>query len=305
MNTKNPVRQSNRVLTPYSKRVVTLLDIMKELQVDKIYELRTIINGFASALKSGDRNSDLTKEEQAFLFRLRDRMNFDPFTKIGGEVAAQTFLLKSTLKTKSLHKFREYLIGNIEQLERAIFYSLSDTTFVGVDSANAKYFEQQHLFGEKVSAAFPVARGEIKDAGNCISVGLDTAAVFHLMRVVEYGLRELAIQLKVKKLITARGGVLKKTNTPIVYGTWEQIIKTLETRLAFLQNKPKKSLKRNQKIETCHELLQDFRAIKDLWRNKVMHARDSYTKERSIDAFNHVRKFMQRLAENSLNRARL
>jgi len=116
MKSKNPVRQSNWILPAYSKRVVTLLDIMKELQVDRIYQLREVIKGLAGALKSRERNSPLTKNEQKALLRFRDGANLDPLGDLGGQVASHVFLLKVTLKHKSLYKFREHIIGHFEQL---------------------------------------------------------------------------------------------------------------------------------------------------------------------------------------------
>jgi len=50
-----------------------------------------------------------------------------------------------------------------------------------------QYFEQEMLFGLEVCLTFGEAQEDIKDAGNCLAADLNTAAVFHLMRVVEYG----------------------------------------------------------------------------------------------------------------------
>ena len=46
-----------------------------------------------------------------------------------------------------------------------------------------QYFEQKMLFGLEVFLAFGDAHEDIKDAGNCLAADLNTAAVFHLMRV--------------------------------------------------------------------------------------------------------------------------
>jgi len=43
------------------------------------------------------------------------------------------------------------------------------------------YFEQDKLFGESVYNAFPHARMDITEAGNCWALGRNNAVVYHLM----------------------------------------------------------------------------------------------------------------------------
>jgi hypothetical protein len=172
----------------------------------------------------------------------------------------------------------------------AILTDLDNVKMAYIPANRVEFFEQKKLFGNTVFRAFPEAREEIKDAGNCLAADLNTAAVFHLMRVVELGLRELAARLKAKALIKK----LKQTKIPIDLGTWEEIITTLEKKLDDLRLLTR-SHKREQKIEICLELLKEFRSIKDLWRNKVMHTRAIYDAKQAESAFEHVRNFMQKL----------
>ena len=112
---------------------------------------------------------------------------------------------------------------------------------------------------------------------------------------MEFGLRGLSTRMKAKAIIKK----LKQTTIPIELATWEEIICTLETKLAQLRMKAR-SADREKRIEVCNELLKDFRCVKDLWRNKVVHARESYDAEVAQSAFNHVRSFMQRIAEATI-----
>jgi len=159
-----------------------------------------------------------------------------------------------------------------------------------------EWFESEKLFGDSVFVEFPDARGEIKSAGNCLALDLNTAAVFHLMRVVELGLRELAVRLKTKSLIKITKQTKKRVIIPIELGTWDEIIGELEGKLAVLRGITR-SKRREAKIEFCIELLKELRHMKDLWRNKVMHTRATYDEKQAESAFNHVRAFMQKLAE--------
>lgn len=164
-----------------------------------------------------------------------------------------------------------------------------------IPDSKKDYFNKESLFGKAVAHAFPDAAPDIKEAGNCLAHGLYTAAVFHLMRVMEFGLRGLSTRMKAKAIIKK----LKQTTIPIELATWEEIICTLETKLAQLRMKAR-SADREKRIEVCNELLKDFRCVKDLWRNKVVHARESYDAEVAQSAFNHVRSFMQRIAEATI-----
>jgi hypothetical protein len=69
------------------------------------------------------------------------------------------------------------------QCDKVKFFRLNNEESAMVDNAL--------LFGPKVAAAFPSqeATYEIQETGSCLALGRNTAAVFHLMRVLEKGLR--------------------------------------------------------------------------------------------------------------------
>ncbi len=64
--------------------------------------------------------------------------------------------------------------------------------FVLVKPDRSKYLLQHALFGENVRTAFPSAAFDIEQAGNCLAVEANMAAIYHLLRVAEHGLRALA-----------------------------------------------------------------------------------------------------------------
>lgn len=151
-------------------------------------------------------------------------------------------------------------------------------------TARSNFFEQHDLFGEAVSAAFPSAQSEIKDAGNCLAADLHTAAVFHLMRAVEHGLRALARHLKVK------------AGQPLEYACWEQVIRAIDQRLDKIRLKTR-GRKKSAELEFYGRLLMECAYFKDKWRNPVSHARDRYSEAGALDALGHVQDFMKKLAE--------
>ena len=152
-----------------------------------------------------------------------------------------------------------------------------------------KYFEEDFLFGTIVTVNFPDAVPEIKCAGNCLAADLNTAAVFHLMRVVNIGLRELAWFLQIKKI-----GEKK-----LEYCRDEQILKAIESAVDK-KLESVDTLKRDEKWEKLKAfyrgLLIDLRYFKDIDRDPTAHARKTYNENGALDVFTHVRDFMQRLA---------
>lgn len=182
---------------------------------------------------------------------------------------------------------QEVLRSGLADLRATLCAELRTRFFLFIPADEAAFFNKDNLFG---SEYHPKASKEVNDeinaAGTCISLGSYTAAMFHLMRVLEFGLRALARHLKVKKV---------KSNIPLEHGTWEELIRAIEGKNAQLMARPR-GFKRQNELDFYSGLLIEMRTFKDYWRNAVMHTRASYDKRQALDAFEHVRNFMQRLA---------
>jgi hypothetical protein len=138
-------------------------------------------------------------------------------------------------------------------------------------------------FGEDIPNKFDPARDDIEEAGKCLAYGRGTACVFHLMRVMEVGLRALAASLNDPRLDPKRNpswdSILKKCD--------EELLRPLHSR--------------------CDEWRQDdgfystasaqLHAVKDAWRNPTMHVERNYTPEEAEDVWNAVRAFMRHLSQ--------
>ena len=143
------------------------------------------------------------------------------------------------------------------------------------------------LFGKEVYEHFESARSDIKDAGNCIAADLNTAAVFHLMRVTEIGLHALAYELGAT--------TVGKKNTPIEFRMWGEIIGHIQSKMDSLTQGLPESEKR-EKSQFYHGLLIECEAIKELLRNPVSHGGNRYNEGETMNVFIHVKGFMTRLA---------
>ena len=177
----------------------------------------------------------------------------------------------------------------IFEIQLACDAALKGMVFVSISTPSACFFENENLFGKSVRSAFPSAKEEIKAAGNCMAVGLDTAAVFHLMRAAEFGMRALAVKLNVK---------LKRK--PIEHAGWNELIEQIEKKIRDRRERYDKSRKKNKKelefLKFCRMMADELFIFKEIWRNNTMHSISSYNASEAMGVFNRVQSFMQRLA---------
>src|SRR2546423_3799871 len=84
----------------------------------------------------------------------------------------------------------------VADINRRMHDELEGNLFLHIPFAKAKLYDPtEPLFGESVAKSFPSASDDVAESGKCIATDRGTAAVFHLMRVMEAGLKSLAKQL--------------------------------------------------------------------------------------------------------------
>lgn len=175
--------------------------------------------------------------------------------------------------------------ASLKAFRTAIMTELSAVTFASVPVEKRQFFCQANPFGDDVALAFQDAAEDIRDAGNALALGLDTAAVFHLMRVAETGLRTLASHCRVK---------IKKT--PLEWADWVTLIEGIRSKKVTPLIQKKRGPKKESEMEFYRGSLGEFEAFKDAFRNKVMHSRVRYDEYQAASIYVHVKAFMNRLA---------
>lgn len=175
----------------------------------------------------------------------------------------------------------------LETIEKLIESEMDDNYFAIIPAVKKKFFENNSLFGKEVNDVFPGAVQDIMDAGNCIAADLNTAAVFHLMRVAEVGLKKLSKPFKVK------------LPNRIEFSTWGEILRAIENEM---NKKGSRTPAKEKKLQHHSQLLLEIRAFMHLWRNPVSHLRGNYDAPQAQSAFNHVCSFMQKASITGLPR---
>ncbi len=140
------------------------------------------------------------------------------------------------------------------------------------------------LFGTDFQTKFPSASFELDEAGKCLALARYTAAVFHMMRIMEIGIRAvgrcLNIPDPVKDAERNWGAVLRKIKDEI------------DRRTAA---KPQTWLHNDDK-NFFSEIYVSLDAVRVAWRNTTMHVENKYTGEEAEHIFVSVRGFMKKLA---------
>jgi len=146
-----------------------------------------------------------------------------------------------------------------------------------------KYFEKDDLFGPEVSKAFRSCADEIRNAGNCYALEQNEASAFHSMKILERGLGFLA----------------KRFAVDFAHTNWHNVIEETEKKVRKMDASFGADWKDQQKFYA--QAATHFMFLKDAWRNHIMHIRDvPYDEGRAFSVLDHVRQFMQALAEGGL-----
>lgn len=138
-------------------------------------------------------------------------------------------------------------------------------------------------FGEDISNKFGPARDDIEEAGKCLAYGRGTACVFHLMRVMEVGLRALGDSLNDPRLDPKRNP------------SWDSILKKCDEELLIPLHSRCDEWREDDGFHSTASA--QLHAVKDAWRNPTMHVERKYTPEEAEEVWNVVRAFMRHLSK--------
>lgn len=169
------------------------------------------------------------------------------------------------------------LVAIIGEVEEAILGELEGALFFAVPPSSEELYDQQELFGPEVNANFGRSSFHIKEAGNCLAFARWTAAIYHLMCILEAGLDSMADAL----------------NLPASQKNWQNVLDHIKNAIAALGPASGPTWKEDQAFFSTAAL--EFRLFKP-WRNDVAHGRAKATEEEAKKILTHVRSFMIHLS---------
>ena len=168
------------------------------------------------------------------------------------------------------------ILHDMQSLRERLLDQIENVTFVAIRQSDRDYFvPHTPLFGIEVDLKFPEMSEDISEAGKCLALGRGTAAVFHLMRVMERALQRLGTEL----------GILLASEK-----NWQNVLDEANKAIKLLDHK-------KQKTKALAESASHLYAVKLAWRNEVMHPKQTYTMEQAHEIFRNVRAFVRDLTE--------
>ena len=179
--------------------------------------------------------------------------------------------------------------ASLDNLSTVIMNEARFRLFLSVPADLAEYYDNSRLFGDAVFNTFPSAIHDIQESGNCLACGNDSAAVFHLMRVAEHGLRSIAKKVGIK--LTDKG-----KPQPIEFATWDKVITAINNKIAAVRTLPQ-GPKKNRNLRFYSDAAENCTYIRDIWRNEISHTRKRYNSAEAMGVLTRVRDFMRLLAE--------
>jgi hypothetical protein len=182
--------------------------------------------------------------------------------------------------------------SELRHVQNALYLAMKNRAFLTVEPTRVPLLDQEALFGERVATAFPTAAMDIREAGNCLAAECATAAVFHLMRAAEVGLRVLAKD---------RG--VAYPNATLESKMVGDLIVNLDSKVKKLRDTPPtqwpSSTVRDGQIKFYAEAMVEFRAFNEAWRKHMAHAHEGafYDIDHATSIMTHVRRCLQVLSQ--------
>ena len=200
-------------------------------------------------------------------------------------------LLDVSSAAEIAHRLQEDIIA---ALERRQFLRVADDRLGLLLHARGEKLNRGvlEIIGPKTLGNFPSSEGDFIEAANCLAAECNTAAVFHLMRSAEVGLRALARD---------REAVFQ--NKPLDQQEWGAILAYLDKCIRELRESSASSWTdprlRDTQIRFYSEIVAELRQFNEAWRRHLSHAREDgiYDRDYAMSVFRHVRLFMQKLAD--------
>jgi hypothetical protein len=165
-------------------------------------------------------------------------------------------------------------------LRETIVFSLKGNLIYRYPDEKAEVLRRWTTDWQAALKAFPSAGADVKASVDLWAMHHSTASVFHLMRVLEHGLRALARHL----------------GKTFEVQTWQVIIDQIESEIKALGKSLPSGPQKSARLKFLSEVAKEFSFFKDGWRNHVMHNRATYHDEQARSVMDHVRSFMNRLS---------
>jgi hypothetical protein len=256
--------------------------------------IRFDASGFVWLAKEMKRLSTFLSNLETFELRTEEQKKNDIATisSFRNTLEASWFVLSCDQIDRIIYECRpDSIISNedlahlVDDLSTRMEDECKRIVFLALSHRDAQYFSPEiPIFGVDYSTKF-VTEGvfEADEAAKCLALGRPTAAVFHLMRVMEVGIKAmsrcLAIPDPIKPVDRNWGRILEKIQKEGIQKHWPNVSDRTHGDGALFE-----------------ELYVSLEAVRNPWRNATMHVENKYTDDEAEHILVAVRGFMKKLA---------
>lgn len=183
------------------------------------------------------------------------------------------------IRGEAFHVMKRYL----DEVIRRSRDEYSTRTMLAVPYAASRFFEDgESHFGADVTAKFPASIYEMDEACKSFALRRHTAAVFHLMRLLENAIASLPMSLSIPDPIKP------------AQRNWGAILNSFRTELDA--RAAAKSWAKAADREFYEEIYLLLSGVKDAWRNATMHVENKYNEDEAEHVLTAVRLLMRKIA---------
>lgn len=173
-----------------------------------------------------------------------------------------------------------FSVNRMQHVLDSLTDELDEYWFKPLNKTQAELYDSPSAFGEAVADKFPEADLDISEAAKCLALERPLACMFHLMRIMEIGLR----------------GFAGKHQIPVSdYANWGSIIKDLKPVIDAL---PHSSAAEKEAMQQAQEAYAGFQAVKLAWRNGYVHPRTTVSQGKAESVYRYIHAFMGALASH-------
>lgn len=174
--------------------------------------------------------------------------------------------------------------SRLDEIDNTLRRELSYATVLVLEPKEQAYFAaKEPLFGPDFESKFRTAGSfELDEASKCLALGRSTAAVFHLMRLMEIGIGATAKCLGIPDPIKP------------AQRNWGAILKSIKDAVDAKWPSPADRMCGDGNL--FEGIFASLDAVKNPWRNATMHIENKYTEDEAEHIFIAVKGFMKKLA---------
>jgi len=270
---------------------------MMELNARAFYGAINALRHMETVIANRKTDVEVTPDGGAKITGISDPVFIQSIAETVDNLERELNVLQATLTLLEVHRLQRVLgldFVTWEDLSRAateirsrLADELSLRTVLVLQADRQRYFKpSEPLFGPDFATGFPTQGvHELDEAAKCLALDRPTAAVFHLMRVMEVGIRSVARCLGIPDPL--REGDRN-------WGAMLRVIKVdLDARVGASHTKTWARKDDKEFFEVAYASLD---AVRVAWRNPTMHVENRYTDDEAEHIFVAVRGFMKKLA---------